>query len=164
MNNSKPGVHPHKPGEKSLTVQEPAKDADINNIMGRAMKNRVPPTTGFTGNSRNPIYGDFSAVDFLDSLNKVQDIRNIFESLPARTRGRFNNDPHQMMRFVEDPRNEATAIKMGLLPKPDPHFNKDVMDLHDEMEAERKAREAALSADPEANPHGRKPPEGGKAP
>lgn len=105
--------------------------------------------TGITGNKqsgRRPIYGDFTSVDYMHMQNSIADIDQQFASLPARLRARFDNDPYQVVRFVEKPENQAEAIKLGLLPAPvEPTPSVDPVP------------DTAVKADPEANPSFQKP-------
>lgn len=102
--------------EKSLTQQHFTDDADINTIVARALKTG---TFGDVTNARQPIFGDFSANDFHEMRNHVADVTQQFEGLPARLRARFANDPMQLMRFVNDPRNLAESVKLGFVKMPE---------------------------------------------
>ena len=44
----------------------------------------------------------------------------MFAELPAKIRGRFENNPQQFLDFCEDPDNEAEAIELGIANKPAP--------------------------------------------
>lgn len=100
--------------EPSLTKQHFVKDADIRTILARYAK------TGILGDpTRKPIFGDFSQTDYEVSLNAVAHVKSNFELLAAPLRGRFNNDPAQLLAFIADPANKEEAIKLGLK-KPDP--------------------------------------------
>jgi len=91
-------------------------DVDINNIM---QKYRV---TGFLESKASEAnYGDFSnATDFHDMKNRIIDAENDFAELPAYLRTRFNNDPGQLLSFLDDPDNLSEAQELGLCPKPIP--------------------------------------------
>lgn len=97
---------------ESLTQQHYKEETDINNIMSKYMK------TGVLGNpnaTRQPQFGDYSSIDFMEMRNAVADIDQSFLSLSAKIRNRFQNDPHQLIRFIEKPENQAEALKLGLL-------------------------------------------------
>lgn len=126
----------YKPGIIKVK-REFAADCDIANIVNRFLKTGQLPDSG-----RTPNYGDITSVSFLDMNNAVVAARTRFNSLPASFREELNNDPYQMLRFVEDPTNRARAEKYGLLkPKPTPET------------------QTGLKADSESNPD-KKPPEG----
>jgi len=91
-------------------------DVDINNVM---KKYRV---TGFLeSNAREAQYGDFSdATDFHDMKNRIIEAEMEFSKLPAYLRTRFDNDPGQLLAFLDDPENLSEAQELGLCPKPIP--------------------------------------------
>lgn len=103
-------VDPATFGE-SLTVQSMSEDADINVMMKRFGLGVPLPT-----NPRVPMYGDFSEVtDFRSAMEAVLNAQAAFSEYPAEIRARFNNDPQEMLAFVEDGRNIEEARAMGLL-------------------------------------------------
>jgi len=91
-------------------------DVDINNVM---KKYRV---TGFLeSNAHEAQYGDFTnATDFHDMKNRIIEAEMEFSKLPAHLRTRFNNDPGQLLSFLDDPQNLSEAQELGLCPKPIP--------------------------------------------
>lgn len=105
---------------ESLTQQNFRNESDINNIVGRHLRGvgRSLVNIG-AGGTRQPIFGDFSSIDYQAMLNTVTDIENQFSRLPGRVRNRFRNDPYQLIRWVEDPANQKDAIKMGLIALPE---------------------------------------------
>lgn len=110
----------HRITGKSLTQQHPAKEADINTIVKRYL-----PTGALPSHGRQPIYGDFTSIDYMTMQNQIADIDTAFMRLPARLRGRFKNDPYQLMRFIDDPKNRPEAIRLGLLVDPSAQFGFD---------------------------------------
>lgn len=99
----------------SDTPQDKLNQCDINRIMARAKKNGIMPNF----NQRKLIYADFASLPtYQESLNKVIAMENEFQSLPAKTRKEFDNDPQKLLDFVLDPKNEEKAIELQLLPKP----------------------------------------------
>ena len=118
------------------TKQEPKQDADINNIVSRYMKTGFVPQPG-----QQPRFGDFTGPGFQEMRNAIADIDMQFMQLPPRVRKIFNNDPANVVRFVQDPKNQAEAVKLGLIVTPP--------DWEDPFEAEP----------PKTAP---KPPEGGE--
>lgn len=102
----------------SMTRQEFAKDADINNIISRYRE------TGFLTDptrpsSRTPMFGDFSNVqDYQSALEALNQADEDFMKLPARVRDRFSNNPQELIDFLQDPANLEEAISLGLAVKP----------------------------------------------
>lgn len=111
MANRNPSRHPRDP--VSLADQSAAAGTDINRIVSQYRRTGVA-STGLATN-RQPMWGDFSHVDYQTMLNKVCDIQQHFSSLPARIRSRFQNDPYQLIRFVENPENRLDAVRLGLV-------------------------------------------------
>ena len=88
------------------------KDAcNVNAIVRRAKSTGVlPPALDF----RRARYGDFTDVnDFQTACDRVIDAQNAFARLPAKIRKRFNNDPKQLLSFVNDDNNLQEAFKLG---------------------------------------------------
>lgn len=97
--------------ELSLTKQSFAEESDINVIVKRF---------GITGqlpdNVLAPTYADFSDVyDFHSAALAIAQANESFDSLPAQTRARFNNDPAQFVDFCSNQNNYDEAIKLGLV-------------------------------------------------
>ena len=101
--------------EPTLTQQHFKEECDINTIVERF---------GLTGelpqNLVVPLTGDFTeaVTDFQTAMNHVRASEEAFMKLPAQIRARFNNDPQQLLEFVEDERNRDEAIKWGIVNAP----------------------------------------------
>jgi len=97
----------------SLTQQQFAGDANINNILKKYHKTGVLPVKG-----NKPLYGDFTGLlDYQEAQNIVAGANQAFQALPATIRRRFHNDPAQFVAFVGDEENRHEAEKLGLVPK-----------------------------------------------
>jgi len=155
----KRGVH-RPPSGGSKTVQSAAPDTDINLIMERYHKTGVLGTPNPKG-ARRPIFGDFTSTDFLQMKNAIMDIGEQFMKLKPKIRQRFQNDPLQLVRFVEDPSNMDEAIKLGLVQAPvgddDPPPANPAVQADGALKAPPGSSTEALKADPEANPKGGEP-------
>lgn len=116
--------------EESVTQQQFAEDADINVIVRRfGLTGEVPE------DFRTPKYGDFTHVsDFQTALNTVKEAEEEFMRLPAEVRARFQNNPQELLTFVENKDNRDEAIKLGLIPKP-PEKTRDMVQAVDELTA-----------------------------
>jgi phage internal scaffolding protein len=60
-------------------------------------------------------YGDMTGHDYKQMLEKVIDVKNMFNQLPSEIRNRFSNSPERYLSFLEDPGNREEAIKLGLI-------------------------------------------------
>lgn len=101
---------------RSLTVQSAREECDINAIMARYEKTGLmkDPNTGAP--TRIPQFGDFSDIgDYHAVMTRLADLQDQFMKLPAKIRARFDNDPGKLVAFVEDDRNYAEAVKLGIV-------------------------------------------------
>lgn len=133
--------------EPSLTQQQFAEECDINVITARYLKQGLPPPV-----LSNPIWDDFTAVDFQDMQNKVLEAKSAFAALPAKVRRRFQESEYLLLKFLEDPDNYDEAVKLGLIEKKE-----------EKPSAPNPAQQVIPLPDPEANPH-KKPGEPAAAP
>ncbi|AJK28258.1 putative minor capsid protein [Eel River basin pequenovirus] len=97
---------------KSLTQQNFRGETDINFIMKKYEKHGVIEHL-------NRYAGDYSDVtgvqDYQTSLNQVMAAQEMFMSLPASIRGRFDNDPAQFLAFATDGENVDEMRNLGLM-------------------------------------------------
>lgn len=110
------GGVPIMPSGVTLAKQSMAAECDINNIMKRFEK------TGLLDHAKEHggRYGDFlSAPDFHTACNQVIAANDMFMSLPARVRERFQNDAAAFLLFAHDPANQAEMRDLGLMKSPD---------------------------------------------
>lgn len=94
-----------------LTKQCFADECDIGNIMARFDKTGlIEHVNKFQGD-----YGDFTgAQEYQESLNQVMAAEDMFMSLPAKVRAKFENDPGQFLDFVGNPDNLSEMVDLGL--------------------------------------------------
>jgi len=86
-------------------------DCDVNHIMKRFKK------TGQISHlaTRQGVYTDVSEIpDLLGAVTQVQKANEAFSLLPAHVRKRFNNNPVEMVNFLQDSTNDQEAIQLGL--------------------------------------------------
>lgn len=97
--------------DKVITKQSEAAACDINNIVARWKK-----SGGALDLSQR--VGHFLDVadipDFQGCHNFVLAARDLFLSLPAELRSRFDNDPGSFLNFASNPANMAEMVKLGL--------------------------------------------------
>lgn len=100
-------------GGESMTVQADAEALDVNVILGRYI--RTGDISAF--NQRPGRFGDFSNVeDYHACLNKVNAANEAFQSLPAKIRDHFKNDPAELLTAAFDPARESEFRSLGLIP------------------------------------------------
>lgn len=120
----------------SRVQQHLKEEVDINTIVKRFGLTATLPTT-----FKAPMVGDFTGVtDFHTAMNAVRQAQESFDSMPVELRQRFNHDPQMLMHFLDDPKNEDEARKLGLL-NPKPEVTRDVVKAVDELAAKLVPRE-----------------------
>lgn len=89
-------------------------ECDINWIMDRYTKTGLLPE-----NRPDFFYGDVSdGLTYQEALDFLNTAQGDFDSLPAKLRKRFDNDPGQLLDFLADPANKEEAIRLGLVDPP----------------------------------------------
>lgn len=150
----RPRIHPKKHARNpDFAVQQNfASEADINTVINRHMKGpgRMGMPIGNPNATRQGRFVDLSSESFHDMLNRVTDAQTAFMNLPARIRGRFSNNPYQLLRFLEKPENREEAVRLGLIePSDEPQPEKG---SQGPLDPENEDPEDGQKPDPEANP------------
>jgi phage internal scaffolding protein len=97
--------------EPSLAQQHFKDECDINNILRQFNVTGLLPEAPLS-----PRYGDFTGIgDYHSALNAVIAAQDGFDALPAQIRARFDNDPENLINFLNDASNKDEAIKLGLI-------------------------------------------------
>ena len=97
--------------EPTRTQQHHKDECDINVILERFGKTGQVPVNAISGQ-----YGDFSGVhDYHTALNAIIASESEFAALPAQIRSRFQNDPSNLIEFLDNPVNKAEAESLGLI-------------------------------------------------
>lgn len=99
---------------ESMTLQEFERECNINYIVDSFMSTGVLPNV-----DDEPLYGDFSNIgDFAAIQQSFVDTYAQFDALPSAVRKRFNNDPADLIAFINDSNNRDEAVKLGLINTP----------------------------------------------
>jgi phage internal scaffolding protein len=99
--------------DASLAQQHFKEECDINTILQKFNITGLLPE-----NSLSPRYGDFTGIgDYHTAMNRVFAVQEEFEALPAQIRARFNNDPANLIEFLDNSDNRPEAEKLGLVEK-----------------------------------------------
>lgn len=101
--------------DASLTDQSGTDESDVNKIMAKYER-----TGQISHLAKRPgTFQDLSDIpDYQTMLAQMEKARDAFMTLPAKTRLRFENDPGQLVSFLQDIKNKDEAISLGLLPPP----------------------------------------------
>ncbi len=101
---------------KSMTQQALANESDINKIMAKAIRTGQPPPSV---HERQAQFGDFTQItSFHQAQTALVHAQNEFNTLPAKIRSYFDNDPEKLIKFLDDPDNLEEAVQMGLVQPP----------------------------------------------
>ena len=101
--------------EPTLTQQHFKDETDINNILRQFNITGLLPESPLS-----PRYGDFTGIsDYQSALNAVIAAESEFEALPAQLRARFNNNPEELINFLENESNKDEALALGLIEQPE---------------------------------------------
>lgn len=102
--------------DKPLTQQSAKDECDINKIIERLKKGADIPNAS----PNPPRYGDFTSIptDLRECLNVVRQADELFMSMDAHVRRRFDNDPAKMLDFLNDEKNREEAVALGLVEAP----------------------------------------------
>lgn len=102
--------------EPSRTSQQWKDIVDVNNIMKKYKKTG---TVTHLRNAENGVYMDLTEIqDYMGSLLQIKKAEEAFQQIPAVLRQRFNQDPSQLISYLQNPENHDEAIKLGLIKKP----------------------------------------------
>lgn len=98
----------------SRTQQHHAEACDVNNIVAKYKK-----TGEFVHRARSAgVYADISQIsDYQSAVIKIQDAQSAFSLLPASARLKFNNDPGNLIAFMQDPNNYDEGVELGIFEK-----------------------------------------------
>lgn len=132
------------------TQQSAKEECDINYIVERAK--RGADLSQLTRNTA-PMYGDFSSIptDLRECLVIVRRADELFMTLDAHVRRRFDNDPAKMLDFLNDPKNRSEAVELGLVNPP-------------KEDVKAPIEPVTESVVPDVSPKGKKKGAGGKGP
>jgi phage internal scaffolding protein len=102
--------------EDSLAQQHAKDETDLNKILESMVKTGTMPQFDNKG-----MYGDFtSSTDYHTHMNRLIDAQNAFYELNADVRKRFNNDPAELIDFLNNADNLHEAQKLGLINEKSP--------------------------------------------
>ncbi len=98
------------PRGKTLTEQSHKQSCDIRFIMKKAEK------TGMLNHVNNnaPAYVDLvSRPTYFQAQLVLAQAASVFESIPAKIRERFKNDPSEFLEFIQNEENRTEMLDLG---------------------------------------------------
>lgn len=108
--------------EPTLTQEQFGEETDVNNIIRKYRSMDEVPA--HLKNTATGVYGDFSEIpSYQEALHIAARAEEAFMALPSKLRLMFNNDPQQLMDYLDDPKNLEDSIQRGLRTRPTPEKN-----------------------------------------
>lgn len=99
--------------EPTMAMQQYKDSCDVNKIMKRY---KETGTISHLRNAQNGVYMDLTELpDYAEALMQIKRADEAFKQIPAEVRLKFNNDPSQLITYLQDSKNHEEAIKYGLL-------------------------------------------------
>lgn len=101
--------------EPTMTIQSEKDSCDINFIMERYERTGIMQHVAAV----QPLYEDVADIqDFQSSLLITEKAQAAFDALPARLRKELDNNPAQLVPFIQNPDNRERCYEYGLLNRP----------------------------------------------
>lgn len=99
----------------SRTVQEFKDECDVNNILRNYVNTGVLTHTS----GQIPVFGDFSQMpsDYGEAVMLIEESKKQFLQLPSNIRERFDNDPLNLVKFLQNSNNRKEAEELGIVNK-----------------------------------------------
>lgn len=103
--------------EPTMTIQSEKDNCDINVIMNRYATCGTP--LPYRTDGVQPVYADVSELgDYMENYQRCKQAEEMFNSLPSALRKELDNNPANLIPFIQDKKNESRCIEYGLINKP----------------------------------------------
>lgn len=109
----RPGKHDEDGNPIYTTEQHHKERCDAGNII------RKYSQTGVITHISNfeDKFGNMTGLDFKEAMDIVVTAQSNFNQLPSNIRNRFQNNPQELLTFMENPLNRDEAIELGMIDK-----------------------------------------------
>lgn len=103
--------------EPTMTIQSEKDNCDINVIMNRYSTCGTP--LPYRTDGVQPVYADVSELgDYMENFQRCKQAEEMFNSLPSALRKELDNNPANLLSFIQDEKNKERCYEYGLLNKP----------------------------------------------
>ena len=103
--------------EPTMTVQSEKDNCDINVIMNRYATCGTP--LPYRADGVQPVYADVSELgDYMENFQRCKQAEEMFNALPSALRKELDNNPANLIPFIQNKKNESRCIEYGLINKP----------------------------------------------
>ena len=103
--------------EPTMTIQSEKDNCDINVIMNRYATCGTP--LPYRTDGVQPVYADVSELgDYMENFQRCKQAEEMFNALPSALRKELDNNPANLIPFIQNKENESRCIEYGLINKP----------------------------------------------
>lgn len=103
--------------EPTMTIQSEKDNCDINVIMNRYATCGTPLPC--RTDSVQPVYADVSELgDYMENFQRCKQAEEMFNNLPSALRKELDNNPANLLPFIQDEKNKERCYEYGLLNRP----------------------------------------------
>lgn len=103
--------------EPTMTIQSEKDNCDINVIMNRYATCGTP--LPYRTDGVQPVYADVSELgDYMENYQRCKQAEEMFNALPSALRKELDNNPANLLPFIQNKENESRCIEYGLINKP----------------------------------------------
>lgn len=103
--------------EPTMTIQSEKDNCDINVIMNRYATCGTP--LPYRTDGVQPVYADVSELgDYMENFQRCKQAEEMFNALPSALRKELDNNPANLLPFIQDEKNKERCYEYGLLNKP----------------------------------------------
>lgn len=103
--------------EPTMTIQSEKDNCDINVIMNRYATCGTP--LPYRTDGVEPVYADVSELgDYMENFQRCKQAEEMFNALPSALRKELDNNPANLIPFIQDEKNKERCYEYGLLNKP----------------------------------------------
>ena len=103
--------------EPTMTIQSEKDNCDINVIMNRYATCGTP--LPYRTDGVQPVYADVSELgDYMENFQRCKQAEEMFNALPSALRKELDNNPANLLSFIQDEKNKERCYEYGLLNKP----------------------------------------------
>nr|DAL17928.1 MAG TPA_asm: Scaffold protein [Microviridae sp.] len=102
--------------EPTMTIQSEKDNCDINVIMNRYATCGTPLPVRTDG--LQPVFADVSKLgDYMENYNRCKHAEEVFNSLPSALRKELDNNPANLLPFIQNEANRERCVEYGLINK-----------------------------------------------
>lgn len=103
--------------EPTMTIQSEKDNCDINVIMNRYATCGTP--LPYRADGVQPVYADVSELgDYMENYQRCKQAEEMFNALPSALRKELDNNPANLLPFIQNEANRERCVEYGLINKP----------------------------------------------